>query len=92
MSVAASWIKVGTTGNQSYYTKNEIYEINWQLNDLDFDDYVVAVAPNGGPIAMTQDSMKALLVTSIEDTLPFIYIYTSAGVLISKFIVLKLFF
>eukprot|EP01080_Neovahlkampfia_damariscottae_P002897 gene2897-4740_t len=85
MSIAADWIKVGGTGNQSYYQKKEVYDIDWNILEFDFDNYVVGVASNGGPVALSQDPMKALLVNSLEESLPFIYIYSSSGRLISKF-------
>ena len=51
---------------------------------VDLRQQMVACAPYGGPIAMTRDQRKLLLLGSAS-TVPYITIYSSAGSLMSSF-------
>jgi hypothetical protein len=86
MSVSSEWIKLGDSrnGNPVYYKKKEIYHLDWKIN---LEDYIIAVAKFGGPLALTKDPNKALIVTNSEDAIPYIFIYSASGLLISKFVV-----
>lgn len=89
MSVSSEWIKLGDSRNGApiYYKKKEIYSMAWTKDKMNLDDYLIAAAKNGGPIAMTKDPSKALIVQTNEDSIPYIFIYSSSGRLITKFVV-----
>lgn len=89
MSVSSEWIKLGDSRNGApvYYKKKEIYQMGWKKDKLNIEDYLIAVSKHGGPIAITKDPNKALIVQTNEDTIPYVFIYSSAGQLISKFVV-----
>lgn len=89
MSVSSEWIKLGDSRSTTatYYKKKEIYSLEWIKDKINLDDYLISVAKFGGAIAMTRDPNKALIVTSSEDSVPWIFIYSSSGRLISKFVV-----
>jgi hypothetical protein len=58
--------------------------MDWRNDDINLNDYAVAVGKYGGPIAFTRDMRKILRVKT-NDSKQFIYIYTCSGKLLSKF-------
>jgi hypothetical protein len=73
--------------------------MQWTEQKLDLSEYMIAGAKFGGPIgefrlynidykkALTRDPRKALRITSHRDQKPYVFIYSSSGGLISKFLV-----
>lgn len=87
--VSKDWVQLGkgktSQGKPVYYRKKEIYEMAWTDHDLNLSEYMIAASKFGGPLALTRDARKALRVTSHIDSKPFIFIYSSSGILLSKF-------
>ncbi|XP_077525219.1 vacuolar protein sorting-associated protein 16 homolog [Amblyomma americanum] len=46
-------------GKDVYYRKFELYSMDWQAQNLELSDFIVAAAPFGGPIALIRDDCKA---------------------------------
>uniref|UniRef100_A0A131XNR4 Vacuolar protein sorting-associated protein 16 homolog n=1 Tax=Hyalomma excavatum TaxID=257692 RepID=A0A131XNR4_9ACAR len=46
-------------GKDVYYRKFELYSMDWQAQNLELSDFIVASAPYGGPIALIRDDRKA---------------------------------
>ncbi|KAK4049105.1 Vacuolar protein sorting-associated protein 16 [Microbotryomycetes sp. JL221] len=74
---SANWEPLGET----FYRKQDVYTMQWNMNDL--SDFVMTVAPNGGPIALVRDDRKPVLLTSNNNFMskPKISVYSAAGVL-----------
>ena len=55
MSVSAEWIQLGRAkrGRPVYFTRNEVYSMDWSLDDVNLSDMLITVSPFGGPIGMT---------------------------------------
>ncbi|KAL0479856.1 vacuolar protein-sorting protein VPS16, partial [Acrasis kona] len=86
MSVSAEWVQLGKgkKGKPVYYRKKEIYAMEWTSENVNLSDCLVCAATYGGPIAITRDPRKMLRVKN-SDGKQYIYIYTCAGKLLSKF-------
>ncbi|KAG9293340.1 hypothetical protein G9A89_007586 [Geosiphon pyriformis] len=65
-----------------FYRKQEIYTMLWKHMDL--SKFMIAGAPNGGPIAMIRDDKKVLVLQKQQPVKPTIYLYTSAGKLMEQ--------
>lgn len=46
-------------GKEVYYRKFELYSMDWQSQNVELSDFIVAAAPFGGPIALIRDDRKA---------------------------------
>lgn len=74
----ATWEALGSV----YYRRDEIYSMLWDLHS-DLDDFIIAAARSGGPIALMRDSSKPQIVSGKQALgKPRIYIYSSSGVLL----------
>jgi len=58
-----------------FYHRRELYELSW---DVDLEKHLVAAAGQGGPIAVTRDDRKIVLLGK-SSTRPVISIYNAAG-------------
>eukprot|EP01104_Vermistella_antarctica_P013241 TRINITY_DN397_c0_g1_i3.p1 TRINITY_DN397_c0_g1~~TRINITY_DN397_c0_g1_i3.p1 ORF type:complete len:827 (-),score=204.45 TRINITY_DN397_c0_g1_i3:93-2573(-) len=76
----AEWTKL----YNRYYRKRELYEMSWEKMDLGKN--VCCGAPFGGPLVVTRDDMKILLVNKQNSIKPTVQLFTSAGALISSFL------
>eukprot|EP00003_Mantamonas_plastica_P023305 TRINITY_DN416_c0_g1_i1.p1 TRINITY_DN416_c0_g1~~TRINITY_DN416_c0_g1_i1.p1 ORF type:complete len:831 (-),score=270.28 TRINITY_DN416_c0_g1_i1:30-2522(-) len=65
-----------------FYRKREVYTMEW---DVDLENYTLAAAPFGGPVALIRDSSKILRMTNSSTVKPTYTIYTSSGIEISQF-------
>nr|XP_015927027.1 vacuolar protein sorting-associated protein 16 homolog [Parasteatoda tepidariorum] len=63
-------------GKNIYYRKVELYSMQW-ADQVNLSDFIVAAAPFGGPIALTQDRKKFQKVQTINKS--YIYIYSASG-------------
>ncbi|KAH9823393.1 Vps16, N-terminal region-domain-containing protein [Melampsora americana] len=75
---SADWDSVGDT----YYRKQEIYQMSWSISDL--SSYKVVGASLGGPIAISLDTSKPIPLIGdhlhlSSTTKPKLYIYSSSG-------------
>ncbi|KAJ8307571.1 hypothetical protein KUTeg_015655 [Tegillarca granosa] len=71
----ADWHPLGDV----YYRKTELYCMSW---NVDVEQFSVAAAPHGGPIALFKDDSKTARVQ--VSTKPVITIYTAAGQQVSQ--------
>jgi len=103
MPPSAEWDSLGNTGD-AFYCRTQLYTLTWQFPGSDLSDYIVAGAANGGPIALTRDESKPVLLTSAGGdgsggaaVLPStgktkrVSVYTSAGVLLQSITVGRFF-
>lgn len=92
MSISAEWIQLGKgkKGKPIYYRIKEVYEMEWNKDTqypMNLSDYLVEAAPYGGPIAMMRHPRKTTRMSGPDAGKPYIYVYSSSGRLISKFLV-----
>ncbi|KAG8195406.1 hypothetical protein JTE90_001418 [Oedothorax gibbosus] len=73
----ADWTPLG---KNVYYRKIELYSMQW-VDKVNISDFVVAAAPFGGPIALTQDRKKLQKVQIANKSN--IYIFSASGQVIS---------
>lgn len=69
-----------------FYRKFDVYEMLW--NHIELDQYIVAGAKHGGPIALVRNQRKVLLLGMANDAdgrKPKMRIFTAAGQLICSF-------
>jgi hypothetical protein len=80
----SEWVQLGKNkkGKPVYYRKKEIYTLDWQ--NVNLGEALIASAPFGGPIAITRNPRRATRIAG--EAKPYVYIYSSAGKLLSKFI------
>ncbi|KAJ3186648.1 hypothetical protein HDU85_007468 [Gaertneriomyces sp. JEL0708] len=78
LSATADWNQL----HDRFYCKKEIYVMLWK--DVDLANYIIAVAPYGGPVAMIRNDRR-LMTLQNQSIKPVIHIYTSSGKLISQF-------
>ncbi|SCZ98560.1 BZ3500_MvSof-1268-A1-R1_Chr3-1g05464 [Microbotryum saponariae] len=78
--VSASWESLGET----FYRKQEVYALPWRDSLGDLSNYIIASAKNAGPIALSRDERKPVLLGRNQTTLarPKIMIYSCAGLLL----------
>ena len=65
------------------YRKWHVYDMQW-LDQIQIEDYHMAGAPFGGPIALIRDARKSS--SQENDEKPKLKIFTSAGVMIAEVI------
>lgn len=73
----ADWTPLG---KNVYYRKVELYPMQW-VDQVNLSDFVVAAAPFGGPLAVTQDKKKLQKVQFANKSN--IYIFSASGQAIS---------
>lgn len=92
MPPSAEWDSLGNAG-EAFYCRTLLYSLTWQFPGSDLSDYILAGAPNGGPIALTRDESKPVLLTAAHDGAPSsassgkarrVSVYSSAGVLLQS--------
>lgn len=87
------WEPLGTS--DAFYRRIQLYSLTWTLPaGGDLSDYVLVGARNGGPIALTRDDSKPVLLRDAADVFAAsskkkkrIWIYSSAGILLHSIIV-----
>ncbi|KAF8764583.1 Vacuolar protein sorting-associated protein like [Argiope bruennichi] len=73
----ADWTPLG---KNVYYRKIELYAMQWE-DQVNLSDFIIAAAPFGGPIALTQDRKKLQKVQFVNKSN--IYIFSASGQAIS---------
>ncbi|GFT27348.1 vacuolar protein sorting-associated protein 16 homolog [Nephila pilipes] len=73
----ADWTPLG---KNIYYRKIELYAMQWE-DQVNLSDFIIAAAPFGGPIALTQDRKKLQKVQFVNKSN--IYIFSASGQAIS---------
>ena len=73
--------------NDRYYRKKELYSMCWK--DVDLFKSILCGASHGGPLAITRDEKK-ILVVNPGSLRPNIQIYASSGKLLTTFSVIIL--
>ena len=92
---SADWDTLGTSTTDAFYRRTPLYTLSWSFPGSDLSDYIVAGAPYGGPIALTRDDSKPVLLTAPNDSsnaaVPSssgktkrVSVYSSAGVLLQS--------
>ncbi|ORX75378.1 hypothetical protein K493DRAFT_2227 [Basidiobolus meristosporus CBS 931.73] len=75
---ATSWDQM----QNIFYCKPEIYSMLWR--NIDLSKYLIAGAPNGGPIALIRDDRKIQVVQKQMTATPVLSIYTASGKLLNQ--------
>lgn len=92
MPPSAEWDPLGSAG-EAFYCRTLLYSLTWQFTGSDLSDYILAGAPNGGPIALTRDESKPVLLTAhdgapsssvVSGKAKRVSVYSSAGVLLQS--------
>lgn len=92
MPPSAEWDALGNAGD-AFYCRTQLYTLAWQFPGSDLSDYIVAGAPNGGPVALTRDESKPVLLTGAGDgnavapttgKTKRVSVYSSAGILLQS--------
>jgi hypothetical protein len=95
MPPSAEWDSLGTAGD-AFYCRTQLYTLTWSFPGSDLSDYIVAGAPNGGPIALTRDESKPVLLTATaagdaaagvpasSSKTKRVSVYSSAGILLQS--------
>lgn len=99
---SADWDALGSPGasaaaasTDAFYRRTPLYTLSWSFPGSDLSDYIVAGAPYGGPIALTRDDSKPVLLTSNDDNASAavpsssgktkrVSVYSSAGILLQS--------
>lgn len=91
-SPSNDWDPLGTS--DAFYRRLQLYSLTWTLPGGDLSDFVIAGARNGGPIALTRDESKPVLLRDAGDVANAsskskkrIWVYSSAGILLHSIIV-----
>lgn len=94
MPPSAEWDSLGNAGD-AFYCRTQLYTLTWSFPGSDLSDYIVAGAPNGGPIALTRDESKPVLLTAAagdaaagvpasSSKTKRVSVYSSAGILLQS--------
>jgi hypothetical protein len=92
MPPSADWDPLGSS-NDAFYRRTSLYDLTWSFpNGGDLSDYVIVGASNGGPIALTRDESKPVLLSSggidnASSKSKRVSVYNSAGILMQSIIV-----
>ncbi|KAB7498602.1 Vacuolar protein sorting-associated protein 16-like protein [Armadillidium nasatum] len=76
MALVSDWIQLGS---EIFYRKPELYSMGWDKR-LNLEDFIVAAAPLGGPIALTIIETKA-----VHQSKSLIFIFSASGTQITSF-------
>lgn len=93
MGPSADWDALGST--EAFYRKTRLYSLTWQLPGGDLSDYIFVAARDGGPVALTRDESKPILVKDSSvagGKKKRIWIYSSSGLLLQSIVVRALLF
>ena len=91
MAPSAEWDRLGD--GEAFYRRLQLYTLTWSLPGGDLADYIVAGSRNGGPLAMTRDDSKPVLLqdsnalTGTAGKRKRVWVYSSAGSLLENIIV-----
>lgn len=97
MALYADWDSLGNDTRDAFYRRTQLYSLSWSFPGSDLSDYILAGAPNGGPIALTRDESKPVLLNPTSsngnagDAIPHssgktrrVSVYSSAGILLQS--------
>lgn len=95
-ALSADWDTLGNS-TDAFYRRTLLYTLSWSFPGSDLSDYIVAGAPYGGPIALTRDESKPVLLTAAANdnaagaAVPAssgktkrVSVYSSAGILLQS--------
>lgn len=94
----AEWDPLGpgtgiSNNNDTFYRRTLLYSLTWSFPGSDLSDWICIAAKNGGPIALTRDESKPVLLTTTatgghnDSKSKRIWIYTCAGTLLHVIVV-----
>lgn len=86
-SPAADWDTLGDA--DAFYRKTTLYANSWAVPAGDLADYVIASARNGGPVALTRDDSKPVLLNDSGANpggvkKKRVWVYSAAGTLLQS--------